>query len=346
MNNINYLIFNSYLQAFADAHYQVMRYGSDFVDQLQNFGSKGTTYPLLYCAPANYNFRPNKFTGSRLNELTVNIYCIDLLLDDRSNVNPILNTTSCILNDLFKWLTEAQLPGVDLLSVSPLRPLNNYTMESCAGWVMTATVQLESYGLCDIPFEFPPVLPNTGEIVPTPPSPPIPSPPPPPPQLWRLNYSIFSGIYTPNIGGPPLDCNLVPLNGVAQNNSQFQIGSWNTVIPFQLENEIQYMGNTPRTFNIAASISCSTPNPGVIEYSYRKTEGSPFSQGVFVLPPGATGTVVTGGVAHAPVSLYGTWTPSVPGDKFGLALRYCGSPSQVVTVASANVTITQQITSP
>lgn len=343
MDNVNYAIFLSYIKAFADAHLQVRRFASDFVDQLQNFGSAGTTYPLLYVAPTTYNFKPNQFTGSRFNELTVNIYCIDLLLEDRTNVNAILNTTSCVLNDLFKWLTEGLLPGVDVIRASGLRPLNNYTMESCAGWVMTLTVDLSSYGICEIPFAYDPILPTSGTGAQTGPTPP---PPPPPQNDWRLNYSIFSGIYTPNIGGPPLDCNFVPLNGVAQNNTQYQIGAWQTVIPFQLENEIRYMGNTPRTFSISASISMSAPLPGVIEYTYRKTEGVTGSQGTFVQPPGATGTVVTGGVAHAPVTLTGLWTPSVPGDLFGLAVRYCGTPSQVLTLASANVTINQIITSP
>ena len=332
MNNINYLIFNSYLQAFADAHYQVMRYGSDFVDQLQNFGSSGTTYPLLYCAPATYNFRPNKFTGSRLNELTVNIYCIDLLLDDRSNVNPILNTTSCILNDLFKWLTEAQLPGVDLLSVSPLRPLNNYTMESCAGWVMTATLQLESYGVCDIPFEFPPVLPVTtggggnggGGCT------------------WDgfSNYSVIYGI-----NGYPQSPNQLPSSWQAIQNYNKVItcnGNWTFNGPSEASNQVIYNDTGARTFNVTVLVAMSTQNPGLLEYSWLKSQGGPPRS--FESTTQAMGTTPGGNQPHAAVTFTDTWTPSVPGDFYTVTTRqqqFSGPTPQTPTLWTFQVNISE-----
>lgn len=347
MQNINYLIFTNYLKAFSDAHMQVKRYKSDFADQLQNFGSGGVTYPLLYCAPSNYTFTPNKFTGSRLNTLSVNVYCIDLLLDDRSNVTSILNTTSCILNDLFKWLTEGDLPGIDLLGVSPLRPLNNYTMESCAGWVMTVNVQLESYGVCDIPFAFTPsLITNT----PSQSSPGGSTPPTPPPPTefvdnpnfnnWRINYSTTQGIFTNNLPAPQgtIDClSSFPVIGVPNVNTSFTRGAWWYIIHASNLHQVRYQGTYQRNFTVTSSISGTTNLPSNIQYGFFYLEG-----GVpHYTPSLGTGQVTTGGVYHDPVTLTFTWSPRQPEDNIYHIWWFCGEPYQGWYRGDINTTIQQ-----
>jgi hypothetical protein len=297
--------------------------------------------------PVGYNFTPNPITQSRFNRITVNVYCIDLILNDRANIPAILNTTSSILNDLFKWLTEGYIDGVDVVNASQLKPLNNYTMESCAGWMMTLTVDLDSYSLCDIPWiAGAPVLGPTGGSGgtgpgpgPTGPTGPI----DPGGSNWRLNYSVISGTTTPVQNPPvfPADCVWSPLNGLANNNVAFQIGAWQTIIPFQIENEVRYFGSIQRNFNVTASVSASLPTPGIIEWGFRYSQGFTGSMGQYTSVLG-TGTVVTGGVAHAPVTLTTTWSPSIEGDKLGLAVRFCGTTPQVITNGTGiNVTIQQ-----
>ena len=156
MINTTYLKCLQIFESFASAHIEVQRFKSDFLEQLQNFGTESEAYPVLYVAPSTELFGADLYTD--LNRFTFNIYCLDVIQKDRANINPILNTTALVLNDLHKWLKEADLPGVDILDISTISPLNNYALDYLAGWSMTITLEVETYSFCEIPFSSPPVV--------------------------------------------------------------------------------------------------------------------------------------------------------------------------------------------
>lgn len=162
--NTPYITLLQVLESFANSHLQVRRFKSDFLEQLGNFGTATEEYPVLYVVPENANFFNELHTD--LTSFTLRVYCLDVIQKDRANVNPILNNTSQILNDLHKWLKNAKIPGIDIASVSTLFPLNNYLLDYVAGWFMTVTFEVESYSYCEIPFSTPPVVPqNVMDIV-------------------------------------------------------------------------------------------------------------------------------------------------------------------------------------
>lgn len=156
MLNTTYLKCLQIFESFASSHIEVQRFKSDFLEQLQNFGTESEAYPILYVAPNTEIFGADLYTD--LNNFTFNIYCLDVIQKDRANINPILNTTALVLNDLHKWLKEADLPGVDILDISSINPLNNYALDYLAGWSMTITLEVETYSFCEIPFSTPPVV--------------------------------------------------------------------------------------------------------------------------------------------------------------------------------------------
>jgi hypothetical protein len=154
--NYTYLKLLQLFESFASAHLEVRRFKSDFVEQLGNFGTEASSYPILFAAPSLANFRADEFAD--LNEFTFTFYALDIIEKDRENINPILNTNSLILNDLHKWLKDGEIPGVEVLFASSITPVNNYGLDYLAGWQMTITVEVETYSVCEIPFKDSPII--------------------------------------------------------------------------------------------------------------------------------------------------------------------------------------------
>ena len=155
--NITYLKLLQLFESFASAHLEVRRFKSDFLEQLQNFGTEGNSYPIFYVVPT-----PATFGGidiySDMNQYGFTVYCLDIIQEDRANINAILNTTSLILNDFHKWLKDGDIPGIDLLSDSFITPINNYALDGLAGWSLNITVEVSTYSVCEIPFKNPPII--------------------------------------------------------------------------------------------------------------------------------------------------------------------------------------------
>lgn len=145
------------LESFASNHLEVKRFKSDFLAELGNFGTEEKSYPILYCTPTNGTF--NAEESSDYTQFTLTFYALDLINDNRSNINTILNTTSLILNDLHKYFKDGDIPGIDLVSASQIQPVNNYILDYASGWFMTLTLEVNTYSVCEIPFRNAPVIP-------------------------------------------------------------------------------------------------------------------------------------------------------------------------------------------
>ena len=133
---------------------QVRRFGSDFTEQLQNFATENEEYPIIYVVPNDSIFNENTTT------FTVDVYCLDIIQKDRSNINTILSDTNTILSDLKKWILDGEVYSFDVINNPTATPLNNALLDYCAGWFMTLEVDCPTYGVCEIPFIENPVIIN------------------------------------------------------------------------------------------------------------------------------------------------------------------------------------------
>jgi hypothetical protein len=141
------------IKSFATAHQQIKRFGSDFNEQFDNFVNEGDSFPVLYVSSVDSLSQLNQIT------YTLEITCADLILEDRANVNVILNDCKLILNDLFIYYNSGNDNALHIEVEPTLTPLNNYSVDNLAGARMTVTFEVDTYGLCAIPI---------GEIEPTP----------------------------------------------------------------------------------------------------------------------------------------------------------------------------------
>lgn len=160
MANQTYLRILQAIESFASEHLQIKKFASDFPEQLPNFATKDEAYPILWVSPSSgiYNQYTNSF------DLTV--YCYDIIQKDRENINTILSDTHQILNDLTKWLKDGDIAGIDLVNTPTVIPINNDLLDYTAGWQMTISLVVDTYSICEIPFnEQPAILDVVNNIV-------------------------------------------------------------------------------------------------------------------------------------------------------------------------------------
>ena len=152
MTNQSYIRVLTALELFSKEHLQVKRFASDFPEQLPNFSSETEQYPILFVSPTNSIFKRNQNTF----ELT--IYCYDLIQDGRDNINTILSDTNTILNDLYLWLRDGDVGGLDVLNDINCTPINNALLDYVGGWQMNLVIEVDTYNVCEIPFNNVPVI--------------------------------------------------------------------------------------------------------------------------------------------------------------------------------------------
>lgn len=145
---ITWTIFTQYINAyFATPHLQVKKFGAEFLEQLGNDATITEAYPILYIVPNNITI------GLNVQNFTFDIFCLDVILKDRSNIDSILSMTQSILTDLYNFLRlEDNLLDIDVITDANMIPVNNYLLDYVAGWKMTITVELPTSTECDVPF--------------------------------------------------------------------------------------------------------------------------------------------------------------------------------------------------
>ena len=145
---ITWSIFTQYISDyFATPHLQVKKYGADFLEQFGNDATITEAYPILYIVPNNITI------GLNTQNFTFDVFCLDVILKDRSNIHSILSETQSILTDLYNFLKlEDNLLDIDVITEANMTPVNNYLLDYVGGWKMTITVELPNSTECDIPF--------------------------------------------------------------------------------------------------------------------------------------------------------------------------------------------------
>lgn len=147
---VTWSIFTQYVEwYFANQHSQVNKFGAEFLEQFSNIATIGENYPVLFFVPINITI------GENVQNFTFDVYCLDVIIKDRSNISSILSTTQSILTDLYNFLRFEQTYNyldIDVITEANMTPINNYLLDYDAGWKMTLTIELPNSTECDIPF--------------------------------------------------------------------------------------------------------------------------------------------------------------------------------------------------
>jgi hypothetical protein len=143
---ISYLQAVNVIKIFADQHLQINKFDFEFKEQMQNLATLNEAYPFLYVVPVASD------TITNVNEFDVEIYCVDRLQKDRTNVNYVISDCNQILNDLVLWLEEGQ-NDIEIVGTATQTPINNDLLDYVGGWVLRVRLQVEKIGLCEIPLD-------------------------------------------------------------------------------------------------------------------------------------------------------------------------------------------------
>jgi len=134
------------LEMFASAHPNVQRFKSSFFDQINVFTSSDNTWPIMYATPQDVTYNQNT------NVYRFRIYCLDMLLQDRSNQPYILLATSEILRDLVNWLRANDNP-LQVINNPSIITVNNFGTDGSIGWYMDLVVSAPAITTdCSLPF--------------------------------------------------------------------------------------------------------------------------------------------------------------------------------------------------
>jgi len=133
------------IEAFCDAHYQIQRYGGEFREQMPNLSTESEKYPIVFVTPT---------AGVPMydtNQISLDIYCVDIIQKGRENLNTIVSDCHLILTDLYGYFSQGSDLSVDVIGLPSQRPLNNLDLDYVAGWVMTIVFEVDGYCVDAIP---------------------------------------------------------------------------------------------------------------------------------------------------------------------------------------------------
>lgn len=143
--------FSSYLQiiedwkGFADAHEQVRSWGFGDIEQLVNnvLTKKEPLYPRMYFVPNTTKLNENHF------HITWQVIVCDIVDDDLSNQQDVLNDTLEICKDLY---AKAYLSDYEVDWDANVLPWLERTETVLAGWTLTMSItQKFDYNRCVLP---------------------------------------------------------------------------------------------------------------------------------------------------------------------------------------------------
>lgn len=145
-----------FIESFASNHLQIQRFQAEFEDQMPNFATDGEAFPVLFMSPVSTEF------GEFADKYTVNFFCYAPIQKDRSDVNNVHSDTQLILNDLKKFIKNSPNTLFGIEADGNSIPMREITMDYVIGNTMTVTIDVDTYGICDIPFADAPLYPISG----------------------------------------------------------------------------------------------------------------------------------------------------------------------------------------
>jgi hypothetical protein len=151
----SYITLLSKIEQFCNAHLQIKKYGGEFREQMPNFSTKNEKYPVVFVEPIS------DLEDLNTNQFSINVYCVDIIQKDRANLNTIVSDCQLILKDMYVYYTNDMDAQLDVVGTSTMTPVNNFDLDYVAGWVMSITFEVASYGPCEIPIE--PITPTPVE---------------------------------------------------------------------------------------------------------------------------------------------------------------------------------------
>lgn len=143
----SYLTLKNKIEKFCENHLQVKKFGGEFADGISIFGTIDEKYPIVYITPISQTL------GENTSVFEIDLYCLDIIKEDRSNINQILSDTNLILNDFWIYVRDGKDYEIDIVGNPSLTPLNNQLLDYAAGWVGRFSLEVDNYCINELPLD-------------------------------------------------------------------------------------------------------------------------------------------------------------------------------------------------
>ncbi len=116
---------NNELKQFFTTHPLKPRYNMEFREQMPNLATASEVYPYVFFGFSSSNSLQN------VKVFTFDVYCVDAIENDRSNIIDVISEMEMLINDVFNYLFENGYISENVVKT----PLNNFDLDYVGGWV-------------------------------------------------------------------------------------------------------------------------------------------------------------------------------------------------------------------
>lgn len=134
------------LQIFSLQNLGVKRFHFDFEDNLDDFGLKDSEFPIVFVVPS-FTENISNTSGYYGQSITLDIYVLDRLKEDRTNVLTVMNETNNIINDIIIFFKNNKQLSLDE-DAFLTEPINNMFINYTAGYRASVSFIVDSQSDC------------------------------------------------------------------------------------------------------------------------------------------------------------------------------------------------------
>lgn len=136
------------LQQYSKSTGKIKRFHFDFKDQIDVFAKESDTYPMVFISPIMNQSVSNKngFSGILF---MMDIFVLDKIRHDRTNILTIMNDTNNIITDFVTYIKG--INGINVNEISDIFPYNDFTVSMLAGNTLTMSMLINIDTVCEYP---------------------------------------------------------------------------------------------------------------------------------------------------------------------------------------------------
>lgn len=135
------ITYNKLLKVFSDiatSHYQIKRFGSGSIDNVNAFTPESGEFPILWVIPQGVKLGDNSLV------YTMRVLSFDIDSTSDSYVDEIYSDTLLILNDVLKLLKE-ESEDYTIINEPEAVPFNQRFIDYCVGWYCDFEIETATF---------------------------------------------------------------------------------------------------------------------------------------------------------------------------------------------------------
>lgn len=141
----SYISLKSKIEAFCNQNIFVKRFGGSFQSGLNMFANENEKYPIVFMVPISQTL------GEITSTFDIDLYCYDIVRDDKENLDLVISQTNMVLNDFWIYVKQGADIEIDIIGQPFMEPINNDLLDNATGWRGRFTIEVNNYCINELP---------------------------------------------------------------------------------------------------------------------------------------------------------------------------------------------------